>query len=70
MILGFLAKGGSGKSSVSSQMALYLNQEKATVLAVDADHNMDLAYNISGGEIPKLNHYSESLPDIAKELSL
>ena len=50
MIIGFLGKGGSGKSSVSSQMALYLNSQHKSVLAIDADHNMDLA-SILGFEV-------------------
>ena len=46
MILGFLGKGGSGKSSVSTQMALWLQAQGKHVLAIDADHNMDLSYNL------------------------
>lgn len=61
MILGFLGKGGSGKSSVSTQMALYLNQQGKSVLAIDADHNMDLSYNLSGGGVPKVKYISQSL---------
>lgn len=44
MILGFLGKGGSGKSSVSWLVTQVLLAESARVLAVDADHNMDLAH--------------------------
>lgn len=46
MIVGFLGKGGSGKSTVATLMVRYLEQLGKTVLAVDADHNMDLAYNL------------------------
>jgi len=46
MILGFLGKGGSGKSSVSTQMALFLSKHNS-ILAIDADHNMDLSYNLT-----------------------
>lgn len=46
MILGFLGKDGSGKSSVSTQMALWLQAQGKSVLAIDADHNMDLSYNL------------------------
>ena len=52
MIIGFLGKGGSGKSSVATQMALFLHALGKEVLAIDADHNMDFAYNITGGSVP------------------
>jgi len=46
MIIGFLGKGGSGKSTLATQMVRYLHARGDTVLAIDADHNMDLAYNL------------------------
>lgn len=70
MILGFLGKGGSGKSSVSSQMALFLNSYGKHVLAIDADHNMDLAYNLSGGEMPTVQYFSQSLPTFQHSVGL
>jgi CO dehydrogenase maturation factor len=70
MILGFFGKGGSGKSSVSSQMALFLNQEKKSVLAIDADHNMDLSYNLTAGELIEMQYLGTSLNDIKKHLGL
>lgn len=70
MILGFLGKGGSGKSSVSSQLALFLNQNNTSVLAIDADHNMDLSYNLSGGEVPSLQYFSQSLNDVLQAVGL
>ena len=57
MILGFLGKGGSGKSSISTQMALWLKEQGREVLAIDADHNMDLSYNLTKGEIPEGMRY-------------
>jgi len=69
MILGFLGKGGSGKSSVSSQTALYLNRQK-TILAIDADHNMDLSFNVTGGEQPDMNFLGDSLADFQKTVGL
>jgi CO dehydrogenase maturation factor len=57
MILGFLGKGGSGKSSVSTQMALWLKERGSEVLAIDADHNMDLSYNLTKGDIPEAMRY-------------
>jgi CO dehydrogenase maturation factor len=70
MILGFLGKGGSGKSSVSTQMALFLHKQGKTVLAVDADHNMDLSYNLTAGNIPSMRFVSESLKDIQTFIKL
>jgi CO dehydrogenase maturation factor len=46
MIIGFLGKGGSGKSTCATLMTKFLHSEGAEVLAVDADHNMDLSYNL------------------------
>jgi CO dehydrogenase maturation factor len=47
MVIGFLGKGGSGKSTLASRAARLLADRGDAVLAVDADHNMDLAYNLS-----------------------
>ena len=70
MILGFLGKGGSGKSSVSSQMALYLASVDKSVTGIDADHNMDLSYNLAGGEVSDLNYYGKSLMDLQAAVGL
>jgi len=70
MILGFLGKGGSGKSSVSSQTALHLNVVDLSVLGIDADHNMDLSFNLSGGDTPALQYFSQSLVDLQQAVGL
>lgn len=46
MIIGFLGKGGSGKSTVATLCAKYLLENNKVVLAVDNDHNMDFSYNL------------------------
>lgn len=70
MIVGFLGKGGSGKSSVSTQVALYCNAQNKNVLAIDADHNMDLSFNLAGGAVDEMPFFSESLPDLLQAASL
>lgn len=70
MIIGFLGKGGSGKSSLSTQMALFLHSNTKNVMAIDADHNMDLSYNLTGGNISKINYFGQSLKDIEKSVGL
>lgn len=70
MILAFLGKGGSGKSSVSTQMALYLSSQRENVLAIDADHNMDLSYNLTNGEVSGISYYGKALFDLQSAVGL
>lgn len=53
MIIGFFGKGGSGKTTTSTQFLRIIGPEYSDVLAIDADHNMDLSYNL-GVEDPTL----------------
>lgn len=46
MKIAFVGKGGSGKSSVSWLAVKALEEMGSTVLAIDADHNMDLTSNL------------------------
>jgi CO dehydrogenase maturation factor len=50
MIIGFLGKGGSGKSTLATLYTNHLVSKGESVLAIDADHNMDLSYNLSATE--------------------
>jgi CO dehydrogenase maturation factor len=50
MKIAFLGKGGSGKSTLATHAVRYLNGAGHTVLAIDADHNMDLSFNLLSGE--------------------
>jgi CO dehydrogenase nickel-insertion accessory protein CooC1 len=46
MKIAVLGKGGSGKSTISWLLVNYLSSKNHRVLAIDADHNMDLAANL------------------------
>lgn len=59
MILGVVGKGGSGKSTVSTLLIHALAQE-GKVLAIDADHNMDLTYNFGN---PQMNYIGGTITD-------
>lgn len=50
MIIGFMGKGGSGKSTASHRFAGWCAAEGMRVLAIDADHNMDLAARFGEAE--------------------
>jgi len=68
MVIGFLGKGGSGKSSIATLVNNHLISEGNKVLAVDADHNMDLAYNIVGAESESMIQFGASYDEL-QELS-
>lgn len=63
MKLAFLGKGGSGKSTMATAMVRALQTRGMRVLAIDADHNMDLTYNL--GTEPSI--YLGADPDGIKE---
>lgn len=46
MKIAFLGKGGSGKSTMATAFVHALRAKGMHVLAIDADHNMDLSYNL------------------------
>lgn len=66
MIIGFLGKGGSGKTTLSSGFALYLAEKGNKVLAVDADHNMDMCFNLNFKE--NVNYVGQALPEILSHI--
>jgi CO dehydrogenase maturation factor len=63
MKVAFLGKGGSGKSTMATAFVRELRSRGLQVLAIDADHNMDLSYNL--GAEPSL--FLGSDPDCIKE---
>ena len=63
MIIGCLGKGGSGKSTVATLLTKTLAKQGHQVLAIDADHNMDLSFNL-GVEKPETDYLGTGLPDL------
>ena len=63
MRVAFLGKGGSGKSTMATAFVQELRSRGMQVLAIDADHNMDLSYNL--GTEPSL--FLGNDPDRIKE---
>jgi CO dehydrogenase maturation factor len=63
MIIGILGKGGSGKSTVATNLVRALmTQKENNVLAIDADHNMDLTYNL--GVTEEFPYLGSSMSDL------
>lgn len=63
MKIAFLGKGGSGKSTMATAFVRELRKRNLKVLAIDADYNMDLSYNL--GVEPSL--FLGSDPEYIKE---
>lgn len=63
MKIAVLGKGGSGKSTVASHLVGWFFDNGWNVLAIDADHNMDLGFNL--GVEP--SNYLGDDPDAIKE---
>lgn len=69
MIIGILGKGGSGKSTISTNLVKFLTSQAGNnVLAIDADHNMDLTYNL--GITDEFSYLGSSMPDLKKATGL
>ncbi len=69
MIIGFLGKGGSGKTTMATGFARFLAHNPDNhVLAIDADHNIDFAYNL--GAPMTMPYFGDSLEDIKQYLAV
>jgi CO dehydrogenase maturation factor len=68
MVIGFLGKGGSGKSTLSYYYSRHLKSNGFEVLAIDADHNMDLAHRF--GDVTKMPHYGSSMEYLRELIGL
>lgn len=68
MILGFLGKGGSGKTTLATLYTKFLLENEKLVLALDNDHNMDFKFNL--GHEEEMNWMGQSLKEIFEELSI
>lgn len=71
MKIAFVGKGGSGKSTLSTLMSLWLASSGKTVLAVDADHNMDFSYNLGMTDAEESTRFlGGALSDIVRAVGL
>lgn len=72
MIIGFLGKGGSGKSTLSTHFVQFCHANEKTVLAIDADHNLDLTHNLltAFGHNPQatIPYFGDSLGQLTERL--
>jgi len=68
MIIGFLGKGGSGKTTLATLFTKYLSGNGNSILAIDNDHNMDFKYNL--GYESEMNYIGRSLPEIFEAMNI
>ncbi len=63
MIIGVLGKGGSGKTTTATALVRYLAEREQPTLAIDNDHNQDLAFNLGVSDAGG-TYFGSSLPDL------
>lgn len=66
MKIGFVGKGGSGKSTLATLFVKYLADKGMSVLAIDADYNMDLTNNLKGPK--EMNFIGAGMPDVVAHI--
>ncbi len=70
MVIGFLGKGGSGKTTVATRFTEALLREGRQVLAIDADHNMDLLFNLAADRAEGFPYLGEAGEAFAAAIGL
>jgi CO dehydrogenase nickel-insertion accessory protein CooC1 len=68
MIIGCMGKGGSGKSTVATGLVRVAHAQSRKTLAIDADHNMDLVFNLMGetADFPFLGSHRDTIRSTAQ----
>lgn len=68
MIIGCMGKGGSGKSTVATGLVRAAHAQNRKTLAIDADHNMDLVFNLVGEatDFPFLGSHRDAIRSTAQ----
>lgn len=70
MKIAVVGKWGSGKSTVSTLLALHFAQQWKKVLAIDADYNMDMAYTLLQGDFSLTVYMNTQKKEFFQELGV